>query len=34
MNILGVHIGYDSSAVLIIQGKVVAYVAEEKFNRQ
>jgi len=33
MNILGVHIGHDSSAALIQDGKSVADVAEERFNR-
>lgn len=33
MNILGVHIGHDSSAALIQDGKIVADVAEERFNR-
>jgi carbamoyltransferase len=33
MNILGVHIGHDSSAALIIDGRVVADVAEERFSR-
>lgn len=33
MKILGVHIGHDSSAALIIDGKVVADVSEERFNR-
>jgi len=33
MNILGVHAGHDSSAALIINGKIVADVAEERFNR-
>ncbi len=33
MNILGVHAGHDSSASLIIDGKIVADVAEERFNR-
>ena len=33
MKILGVHIGHDSSAALIIDGKIVADVAEERFNR-
>jgi carbamoyltransferase len=33
MNILGVHIGHDSSAALIVDGKIVADVAEERFSR-
>ena len=33
MNILGVHIGHDSSAALVINGKIVADVAEERFTR-
>ena len=33
MNVLGVHIGHDSSAALIIDGKIVADVAEERFTR-
>jgi len=33
MIVLGVHIGHDSSAALIIDGKVVADVAEERFSR-
>ncbi len=33
MNILGIHIGHDSSAALVIDGKVVADVAEERFRR-
>ena len=33
MKVLGVHIGHDSSAALIIDGKVVADVAEERFSR-
>jgi len=33
MKILGVHIGHDSSAALIVDGKIVADVAEERFNR-
>ncbi len=33
MNILGIHIGHDSSAALIINGKIIADVAEERFNR-
>jgi len=33
MKILGVHIGHDSSAALIVDGRIVADVAEERFNR-
>ena len=33
MNILGVHIGHDSSAALIVDGRIVADVAEERFTR-
>lgn len=33
MKILGIHSGHDSSAALIVDGKVVADVAEERFNR-
>ena len=33
MNVLGVHIGHDSSAALIVDGKIVCDVAEERFNR-
>lgn len=33
MNVLGIHIGHDSSAALIVDGKVVADVAEERFTR-
>lgn len=33
MNVLGVHIGHDSSASLVIDGKIVADVAEERFTR-
>ena len=33
MNVLGVHIGHDSSAALIRDGKIVADVAEERFVR-
>jgi carbamoyltransferase len=33
MNILGIHIGHDSSAALIRNGKIVADVAEERFQR-
>ena len=33
MRILGVHSGHDSSAALIVDGKIVADVAEERFSR-
>ena len=33
MKVLGVHIGHDSSAALIVNGKIVADVAEERFKR-
>ena len=33
MNVLGIHIGHDSSAALIIDGKIFADVAEERFRR-
>jgi len=33
MNILGIHIGHDSSAALIRDGRIVADVAEERFVR-
>ena len=33
MKILGVHSGHDSSAALIVGGKIVADVAEERFSR-
>jgi carbamoyltransferase len=33
MNIMGVHIGHDSSAALVRDGKLVADVAEERFSR-
>ena len=33
MKILGIHAGHDSSAALIIDGKIIADVAEERFNR-
>lgn len=33
MKILGVHVGHDSSAALVIDGKIVADVAEERFTR-
>ncbi len=33
MKVLGIHIGHDSSAALVIDGKIVADVAEERFTR-
>ena len=33
MNVLGVHIGHDSSAALVKDGRIVADVAEERFVR-
>lgn len=33
MNILGIHTGHDSSAALVIDGKIIADVAEERFTR-
>ena len=33
MNVLGVHVGHDSSAALVRDGKIVADVAEERFVR-
>lgn len=33
MNVLGIHIGHDSSAALIRDGRIVADVAEERFTR-
>lgn len=33
MNILGIHIGHDSSAALVRDGRIVADVAEERFTR-
>jgi carbamoyltransferase len=33
MNILGIHIGHDSSACLVRDGKIVADTAEERFTR-
>jgi carbamoyltransferase len=33
MNILGIHIGHDSSAALIVDGRIIADVAEERFTR-
>ncbi len=34
MNILGIHIGHDSSVALVRDGRIVADVAEERFNRR
>ena len=33
MNVLGIHTGHDSSAALIVDGRIVADVAEERFSR-
>jgi carbamoyltransferase len=33
MKILGIHIGHDSSAALVVDGRLVADVAEERFTR-
>lgn len=33
MNVLGVHVGHDSSAALVLDGQIVADVAEERFTR-
>ena len=33
MNVLGIHIGHDSSACLVVDGRIVADVAEERFTR-
>lgn len=33
MKVLGVHFGHDANAALVVDGKVVADVAEERFNR-
>ncbi len=33
MNVLGLHIGHDSSAALVVDGRIVADVAEERFTR-
>ena len=33
MKVLGVHVGHNSSASLVINGKIVADVAEERFTR-
>jgi carbamoyltransferase len=34
MNILGIHVGHDSSAALVQNGKIVAHVAEERLSRR
>src|SRR5437588_3549134 len=33
MRVLGIHIGHDSSAALVIDGRIMADVAEERFTR-
>src|SRR5215813_10280734 len=33
MKVLGIHTGHDSSAALVIDGRIVADVAEERFTR-
>jgi carbamoyltransferase len=33
MNVLGIHIGHESSAALVVDGKILADVAEERFTR-
>ncbi|MST93985.1 MAG: hypothetical protein EXS33_01705 [Pedosphaera sp.] len=33
MKVLGIHIGHDSSAALVVDGRIVADVAEERFTR-
>jgi len=33
MRVLGIHIGHDSSAALVVDGEIVADVAEERFTR-
>ncbi|WP_258099258.1 carbamoyltransferase family protein [Marinoscillum pacificum] len=33
MTILGIHEGHDSSAAIIVDGKIIADVQEERFNR-
>ena len=33
MKILGVRYGHDASAALVVDGKIVADVAEERFSR-
>lgn len=33
MNVLGIHIGHDSGASLVMNGKIIADVAEERFVR-
>jgi len=32
MNVLGIHIGHDSGAALVIDGKIIADVSEERFT--
>lgn len=33
MKVLGIHVGHDSSAALVVDGRILADVAEERFNR-
>ena len=33
MNVLGIHVGHDANAALIMNGKIVADVMEERFSR-
>ena len=33
MNVLGVHVGHDSSAAMVVDGRLVADAAEERFSR-
>jgi len=33
MKILGIHVGHDSSAALVVDGRIAADVAEERFRR-
>ena len=33
MNVLGVHVGHDSSAAIVVDGRLVADAAEERFSR-
>src|SRR5262245_17765327 len=33
MKVLGIHIGHDSSASLVVDGRIVADAAEERFRR-
>ena len=33
MKVLGIHIGHDSSAALVVDGRIIADVAEERFTR-